>query len=268
MIEAFLGRSGQASQSGPQWLGNPRKGSWGGLQGIVRGRARERVHTCCQGLASFTSSTGTKGEGTPIFLSACPDMGPRGRGGGEASKLSTVEHQIWSPTPCKTLIQDNLKQVDNLRPKPWLGKPRERGRESSTENPWDLEKRSISQAWWAHSCISLAKVLTGISNLSQLKKQTRGTSLVVQWLRIHLPTQRTWVQSLIQELRFPHAAGQLNPHALNTEPACCNYWSPCTLKPVLCNERSHRNENPVPPNQRVGLARHNREAPQCRAQAP
>ena len=25
------------------------------------------------------------------------------------------------------------------------------------------------------------------------------TSLVVQWLRIHLPMQRTWVQSLIHE---------------------------------------------------------------------
>ena len=28
-----------------------------------------------------------------------------------------------------------------------------------------------------------------------------GTSLVVQWLRIHLPMQGTWVRSLIGELR-------------------------------------------------------------------
>lgn len=153
-----------------------------------------------------------------------------------------MEHQIWSPTPWKTLIQDNLEQADSLRPKPWLGKTRGRGKESSTESPWDFEKRSISQACWA-PCISLAKVLTGISSLSQLKKQRRGMSLVVPWLRIHLATQRTGVQSLVQELRFPHAAGQLNPSALNTKPTCCNHGSPCSLKPALCSKRGHRNEH-------------------------
>ena len=30
-----------------------------------------------------------------------------------------------------------------------------------------------------------------------------GTSLVAQWLRIHLPMQGTWVQSLVSKLR-PH----------------------------------------------------------------
>ena len=29
----------------------------------------------------------------------------------------------------------------------------------------------------------------------------RGTSLVVQWLRIYIPTQGTWVQSLVRKLR-------------------------------------------------------------------
>lgn len=52
----------------------------------------------------------------------------------------------------RSLTHDNLKQVDSPRPKPQLGKPRERDRESSTENLWGLEKRSITQAWWAHSC--------------------------------------------------------------------------------------------------------------------
>ena len=32
-------------------------------------------------------------------------------------------------------------------------------------------------------------------------KVITGTSLVVQWLRIHLPMQGTWVQSLVGELR-------------------------------------------------------------------
>ena len=30
-------------------------------------------------------------------------------------------------------------------------------------------------------------------------KRPLGTSLVVQWLRLHLPMQRTQVQSLVQE---------------------------------------------------------------------
>ena len=35
-----------------------------------------------------------------------------------------------------------------------------------------------------------------------LKINKTGTSLVVQWLRIHLPTQGMWVQSLVSELRL------------------------------------------------------------------
>ena len=34
---------------------------------------------------------------------------------------------------------------------------------------------------------------------SYLVKRNTGTSLVVQWLRIHLPVQVTWVQSLVPE---------------------------------------------------------------------
>ena len=44
-----------------------------------------------------------------------------------------------------------------------------------------------------------------------------GTSLVVQWLRIRLPMQGTWVRSLVREI--PHAVEQLSPCATTTEPA-------------------------------------------------
>ena len=37
--------------------------------------------------------------------------------------------------------------------------------------------------------------------LSHKKEQNFGTSWVVQWLRIHLPIQRTWVRFLVGELR-------------------------------------------------------------------
>ena len=41
-----------------------------------------------------------------------------------------------------------------------------------------------------------------------------GTSLVVQWLRIHLPMQGTWVRALVQE--DPTCRGA-------TKPVCHNY---------------------------------------------
>ena len=44
-----------------------------------------------------------------------------------------------------------------------------------------------------------------------------GTSLVVQWLRIHLPEQGTRVWSLGQE--DPTCQGA-------SRPVCCNYWGP------------------------------------------
>ena len=43
--------------------------------------------------------------------------------------------------------------------------------------------------------------------------QRHWTSLVVQWLRIHLPVQGTQVQSLVRE----DPAGQLSLCATNTE---------------------------------------------------
>ena len=34
-----------------------------------------------------------------------------------------------------------------------------------------------------------------------LKTKSQGASLVVQWLRIQLPVQETWVRSLVKKLR-------------------------------------------------------------------
>ena len=64
-----------------------------------------------------------------------------------------------------------------------------------------------------------------------------GPSLVVQWLRIHLPMQRTWVRSLVGETKIPHALGQLSPlattrqvHAPQQEEACMPQWRPSTAR--------------------------------------
>ena len=46
------------------------------------------------------------------------------------------------------------------------------------------------------------------------KDSISGTSLVVKWLRIRLPMQGTWVQSLVWEDPTCHGA---------TKPMCHNY---------------------------------------------
>ena len=52
-----------------------------------------------------------------------------------------------------------------------------------------------------------------------------GTSLVVQWLRIGLPIQGTWVWALVQEDPTCHGA---------TKHMCHNYWA-CALEPTSHN---------------------------------
>ena len=69
-----------------------------------------------------------------------------------------------------------------------------------------------------------------------LKDKTSWTCLVVQGLRILLPRQGTWVQSL---------AGEDSMYYRAAKPVHCNYRSLCTLQPVLCHKRSHHSEKPV-----------------------
>ena len=80
--------------------------------------------------------------------------------------------------------------------------------------------------------------------------------------------QETQIGSLVQE-DFPHATEQLSPcttaiepvlqsrRAATTESTCCSYGNLHTLKPMLCNKRSHHNEKPVHHNQRVAPALNN-----------
>ena len=84
-------------------------------------------------------------------------------------------------------------------------------------------------------------------------------SLVVQWLRIRLPMQGTWVQALVW--KDPTCRGATKPvchnyRACALELASHNYWAhvpqllkPARLEPVLCNKRSHLKERPVHRNE-------------------
>ena len=83
-------------------------------------------------------------------------------------------------------------------------------------------------------------------------------SLVVQWLRICLPMQGTWVWALAWEDLTCHGATKPMRHncwACALELASHNYWAhepqllkPMHLEPVLRNKRSHDNERAVHSN--------------------
>ena len=88
------------------------------------------------------------------------------------------------------------------------------------------------------------------SRLPSLKNKPRRSSLVTQWIRIHLPRQGTQVRSLDRE--DSTCCGI-------SKPVCHNCWGPMLqllkptyLEPVLCNKGSHCNEK---------LTHHNAEQP-------
>ena len=79
-------------------------------------------------------------------------------------------------------------------------------------------------------------------------KNLPQASLVVQWQRIRLPMQETWVRFLIWEdptwcraavpVGHSYWAWVLEPEAATAELTGHNYWSLCALEPVLHNKRS------------------------------
>ena len=89
----------------------------------------------------------------------------------------------------------------------------------------------------------------------QCQMPTYGTYLVVQWLRIWLLVQGTWVQTLVQG--DPTHLGGTNPMhhnygASTPEPLSCNCWvrmlqllKPACLEPVLRNKRSNHEKPPI-----------------------
>ena len=70
--------------------------------------------------------------------------------------------------------------------------------------------------------------------LKQGKNETRKAGrwhfLVVQWVRIHLPTQWTWVQSLVRE-----------------DPTSLGAAEPCATTPEVCVSRARALQQGKPP---------------------
>ena len=81
-----------------------------------------------------------------------------------------------------------------------------------------------------------------------IKKSISGTSLVVQWLRIRLLMQRTWIWSLIRELRshvlqdnWSHMLQLLSPCATTREkPEHQSQRGPCAAAKIWCGQISKK----------------------------
>ena len=96
-----------------------------------------------------------------------------------------------------------------------------------------------------------------ILKLGHIWKTPRWISLVVWWLRIHLPVQGMWVWSWIWEDLTCHGATEpmyRNSWACALQLGSHSYWSPHTLEPVLPTRRSHCNEKPLHRCRRVAHA--------------
>ena len=72
-------------------------------------------------------------------------------------------------------------------------KKEQTGKDSSCHSSGTLSKKNITEEEGV-SCVKRNKK-------DQVKENNGGTSLVVQWLRIHRPMQGTRVQSLVRERR-------------------------------------------------------------------
>ena len=123
-----------------------------------------------------------------------------------------------------------------------------------------LFKYMIKSNFYLVSKIFIFTLQTFLASYTMLVKSNKtGTCLVVQWLRIPLPTQGTRVLSLVREDPTCHGATKPMRHnywACTLEPTSHNYWThvPQLLKsvrldPVLRSKRSHRNEKPVHRNE-------------------
>ena len=96
---------------------------------------------------------------------------------------------------------------------------------------WKYRNRVLGFfAGWAESVWKLA---IGCSK----ENSSGGTSLVLQWLGICLAIQRTWVRSLVGEIRS-HVLQSKSPHTATTEAWAPQLESLCgaTKDPLWCNE--------------------------------
>ena len=87
----------------------------------------------------------------------------------------------------------------------------------------------------------ILKIVRGLSYDNRVagdfKKHILGASLVVQWIRIHLPMQGTWVRSQVWEDPTCHGANKSSCCQL-LSPAHPRAWEPQQEKTLQCEART------------------------------
>ena len=193
----------------------------------------------------MTSDCKRRGEGLPRWCSGKEStcqcrrhqrhgFGKKKGGGGDMGLISGLERSL---------------KEGNGKPFQYSGLEKFRGQRSlASYSLWGCRQSDTTQRARAHTHRARGKGYYGITD-NRFKNTLcgyifLGTSLLVQWLRIHLSMQGTQVQTLLQNDPMCHVATITLSH---------NYWSLHTLEPVLCNKRSHCNEKPT----HVAPAHHN-----------
>ncbi|XP_059983228.1 protein N-terminal glutamine amidohydrolase isoform X1 [Lagenorhynchus albirostris] len=131
---------------------------------------------------------------------------------GGQSFIYDLDTVLPFPCPFDTYVEDAFKSDEDIHPQ-FRRKFRVIRADSYLKNfASDRSHMKDSSGNWREPPPSYPCIETGVSGVEQsgsvmcFKKDYLGTSLVAQWLRIHLPMQWTWVQSLVQEDLTCHRA--------------------------------------------------------------
>ena len=142
--------------------------------------------------------------------------------------------------------QINSQRLQNNCMKQWTKEPGENLIQHEQECGW--RGRSYRGCWREGALLELRVKSEeqipgriGEKGTEVNSKEKKGTCLVAQWLRIHLPMQGTMVRSLVWEDPTCHGA---------TKPVLHNYWA-CTLEPASHNYWAHTRQLLKPTHSRA-----------------
>ena len=109
--------------------------------------------------------------------------------------------------------------------------------------------------------LSLNFLITSLGKLDRLRRCHLGISLEVQWLRICLPMQGTWVRSLV---------GELTAYMLQDSSACTWQLLRPTPQGHALHQEAHepQKEKPNTPQHRPGTSQDRPNTPQHRPRMP
>ena len=161
------------------------------------------------------------------FLSSAPYTGHPCR---VQSRLLSRSHEpsnnLHFPSPFISLGRGSAG--GGCRPLRTLAEAWAQGRHSVSEGYHETplhsspSKADPHERIWTGMCKPSNSALSSLLNLFSHKLSLRGTSMVVQWLRLGFPIQGVWVQSLVGELGSHMPRGQRKPPPILKQNQYCN----------------------------------------------